>query len=59
MALPIRTRPSFPISQTVPSGNFHKPHLYPSEGKQNENHYLGKLTKLIAWTTVLSSSVKL
>ena len=25
MALPIRTRPSSPISQSLPSGNFHKP----------------------------------
>ena len=25
MALPIRTRPSFPLSQSLPSGNFHKP----------------------------------
>ena len=24
MALPIRTRPSFPLSQSLPSGNFHK-----------------------------------
>ena len=25
MALPIRTRMSFPLSQSLPSGNFHKP----------------------------------
>ena len=25
MALPIRTRPSFPLSQSLPSGSFHKP----------------------------------
>ena len=25
MALPIRTRPSFPHSQSLPSGSFHKP----------------------------------
>ena len=25
MALPIRTRPSFPLSQSPPSGSFHKP----------------------------------
>ena len=25
MALPIRTRPSFPLSQCLPSGSFHKP----------------------------------
>ena len=32
MALPIRTRPSFPLSQSVPSENFHKP-LIPSHQK--------------------------
>ena len=25
MALPIRTRPSFPLSQSITSGSFHKP----------------------------------
>ena len=25
MAIPIRTRPSFPLSQSLPSGSFHKP----------------------------------
>ena len=25
MAWPIRTRPSFPLSQSLPSGSFHKP----------------------------------
>ena len=25
MALPIRTRPRFPLSQSLPSGSFHKP----------------------------------
>ena len=25
MALPIRTRPSFPLNQSLPSGSFHKP----------------------------------
>ena len=25
MALPIRTRPNFPLSQSLPSGSFHKP----------------------------------
>ena len=25
MALPIRTRPGFPLSQSLPSGSFHKP----------------------------------
>ena len=56
MALPIRTRPSLPCSQSLPSGSFHKP-LYPSEGRQNENHNHGKLIKLITWTTGLSNSM--
>ena len=25
MALPIRTRPSFPLSESLPSGSFHEP----------------------------------
>ena len=28
MALPIRTRPSFPLSQSLPSGSFHKPLIF-------------------------------
>ena len=28
MALPIRTRPSFPLSQSLPSGSFHKPLIH-------------------------------
>ena len=27
MALPIRTRPNFPPSQSLLSGSFHKPHI--------------------------------
>ena len=30
-----------------------------SEGRQNENHYHRKLTKLITWTTTLPNSMKL
>ena len=59
MALPIRTRPRLPLSQSLPSGSFHKSHPYPSEGRQNENHNHRKITKLITWTTALSSSMKL
>ena len=33
--------------------------LYPSEGRQKENHNHRKLTKLITWTTALSDSMKL
>ena len=61
MAPPIRTRPNFPLSQSLPSGSFHKPASYPSpsEGRQTENHNHRKLTKLITWTTTLFNSVKL
>ena len=60
MAPPIRTRPSIPLSQCLPSGSFHKP-LNPSlsEDRQNENHNHRKLTNLITWTTALSNSMKL
>ena len=59
MAPPIRTRPSFPLSQSLLSGSFHKPHPSPSKGRQTENHSHRKLTNLITWTTALSNSVKL
>ena len=32
---------------------------YPSESRENENHNHRKLTKLVTWTTALSSSMKL
>ena len=54
LAPPIRTRPSFHLSQYLPSGSF-----YASEGRQNENHNHRKLIKLISWTTALSNSMKL
>ena len=57
MALPIRARPRFPHSQSLLPGSFHKPHHYPSEGRQNGNHNYRKLTKLITWITVLSNSM--
>ena len=59
MALPIRARPRFPHSQSLPSGSFHKPHPYPSEARQNGNLNYRKLTKLTTWITVLSNSMKL
>ena len=59
MALPFRTRPSFPHSQSLPSGSFHKSLPYPAEGRQNESHNHRKLTKLITWITALSKSKKL
>ena len=58
LAPPIRTRPSFPLSQSLPSGSIQKP-LTLLEGRQTENHSHRKLTNLITWTTVLSNSMKL
>ena len=60
MALPIRTRSSFPLSPSLPSGSFHQPLiLLHREGRQTENHNHRKLTNLITWTTALSNSMKL
>ena len=60
MALPIRTRPRFPHSQSFPSGSSHKPLiLIHQEGRQNKNHNHRKLTNLITWITALSDSIKL
>ena len=59
MAPPIRTRPSFPLCQSIPSGSFHKPHPFPPESPQTENHNHRKLTNLITWTTALFNSKKL
>ena len=57
---PIRTRSSFPHSQSFPSGSFHKPLILLHQNRQNENHNHRKLTKLITWTTTaLSNSIKL
>ena len=54
MALHIRARPSWPHSQHLPSGSFHKPLIL-----QNENHKHRKVTKLITWIIAWSNSVKL
>ena len=36
MALPIRTRPNFPHSQSLPPGSFHKPLIPPSEDRDRK-----------------------
>ena len=59
MALPIRTRPSSPISQSLPSGNFHKPLILLISEQRYENHSHKKLTNLITWNSALSNSIKL
>ena len=47
-----------PVSPSV-SLSHQEASSYPSEDRQNENHNQRKLTKLITWTTALSSSMKL
>ena len=60
MGLPIRPRPSsYPHSQSLPSGSFHRPLIFISERAENENHNHRKLIKLITWTMALSNSMKL
>ena len=59
MALPIKTRPSFPINLFLPSGSFHKPLILLHQRADRLkicNHR--KLTNLITWTTVLSNLMK-
>ena len=59
MALPIRTKPSFPLSQSLPSGSFNSLLFFSIRGLTEWNHNHRKLTKLIAWTTALPNSMKL
>ena len=47
MAPPIRTRPSFPLSQSLPSGSFHKALIRLHQKAHTENHNHRKLTNLI------------
>ena len=60
MAPPIRIWPSFPHSQSLPSGSFHKPLiLIHQRADRMKTHSIRKLIKLITWTTALSNSMKL
>ena len=60
IALSIRTKPRFPLSQLSPIKKLPlASHPSPSEGRQNENHSHRKLAKLITWTTAWSNSMKL
>ena len=60
MALPIRTRPSFPFSQSLPSGSFHKPLILLHQRTHTmKTTVTKKLTNLNTLTTALSNSVKL
>ena len=59
MALPIRTRPSFPLSKSLPSKSFHKPLILLKEDRKTENHNHRKQTNLITRTIALFNSMKL
>ena len=59
MALPIRTRPSFPHNQSFPSIRFHKPLILIPQEQTEWNYSHIKLIKQITWTTALSNSMKL
>ena len=58
MAQPFKTRPSFLLSLSLPSGSFHKPLNLLHQRGETENHNHRKLN-LITWTTALFNSVKL
>ena len=55
----IRKRPSFPLSQSLPSGSFLKPLILVHQRADKQNHNHRKLTSLITWTTALSNSMKM
>ena len=59
MAPPIRTRPSFPHSQSLSSGSYHSLLSLFIRGQTEWKYIHRKLTKLITRTTVLSSPMKL
>ena len=58
MVQPIRTRPSFPLSQSLHQEAPISLLSFSIKG-QTENHNHRKLTNLITWTTALSNSMKL
>ena len=55
----LRRRPSFPLSQSLPSGSFHKPLILLHQLADRLKTSHRKLTSLTTWTTALSNSVKL
>ena len=56
----MRTRPSFLLSQSLPSGSFHRPLiLLHQRADRLKTTVTKKLTNLISWTTALTNSVKL
>ena len=59
MAQPIRARPRFPHSLSLPSESFHKPLILFDQRADRMKTIITKLTKLITWIIALSNSVKL
>ena len=59
MAPPIKTRPSFPLSQSIQSQSFHKPLIILHYKRDRLKTTVRKLTNLITWTTALFNSMKL
>ena len=60
VAPPIRTRPSFPHSQSLPSGSFHKPHiLILQRGDRMETTITEKLNEMemLKYASLLCSSL--
>ena len=56
MAPPIRTRSSFPLSQSLPSGSFPKPLILLHQRADRLKTTIRKLTNLITCTIALSNS---
>ena len=59
MALPIRTRPSFPLSQSLPSGRFHKPLILLHQRADRLKPQSQKTSQSDHMDTALSNSMKL
>ena len=59
MALPIRARLSFPLSQSLPSGSSHKPLILIHQREDRMKTTITELIKLITWTTAFSNLMKL
>ena len=60
IVLAMRTRLSFPLSQSLPSESFHKPLiLFHQRADRLKTTITKKLTNLITWTTALTNWMKL
>ena len=59
MAPPIKTRPNFSLSQSLPSGSFHKPLILVVRRQTDWKPQTRKPINLITWTEALSNPMKL